>query len=215
MPFFLTSIDIIGVYDSGFDQVFQNARPLKATVRESSRPMEHPLENNQIITDYRIILPIEITLPVMITSLFYSDTYQEIKNLYLNAELLSVQTKTQLYPNMIIADLPHDESPEQFDAVPMTIRFKQVIVIAAQSDFAPTNPANSDIQQVGQQNPSGVITPTSGNFATPTGTIVSGVPGATYPNIGPAVTPSQTQYNSSGVATFPTQSGFHGASGSW
>lgn len=208
-----SSADVVGVFDTSFNQVFAQARPLKAEVREVARPMEHPLESGQIITDYRIILPIEIMIPFIVPTPYWRIIYQQISALYQTSTLLSVQTKTSVYQSMIIAEMPHEESPEFYDAIAISIKFKQVILVSPSEspstppNFAPSNPANQNTQQSGQQNPSVVYTP-NGNFVTPSGIIVSGVQGVSQPNIGPPITLDQQQYNTSGVATLQTQSGF-------
>lgn len=152
-PIFPSSVDSVAVYDTNFNQLFPNARPIKALVRQNARAMEHPLENGQIITDYRIILPTEIELGVIVQAQFYQSTYQEILNNYMNSTLLVVQTKTATYLNMIISEMPHEESPELFDALPMGIRFKQVLLVTQQSTYAPADPLQSNTQTLGEQNP--------------------------------------------------------------
>lgn len=150
---FPASVDAVAVFDTNFNQLFQNARPIKASVRQNARAMEHPLESGQIITDYRVILPIEIEMSVIVMNQFYQSTYQEILNAFLNSTLLTVQTKTATYQNMIIAEMPHEESPELFDALPMGLRFKQVRVVTQDSTFAPADQTQTTTQTLGEQNP--------------------------------------------------------------
>lgn len=143
--------DQVAVFDSNFFQLFPNARPLQAQVRENGRLMEHPLEKGQIITDYRIILPIEIELPMLVTAEFYRDTYQQIKRSFLNSDLLSVQTRADNYQNMVIAEMPHRETPDQFDVLTIYLRFKQVQIVFPTPDFSPADPSQSDTQNLGEQ----------------------------------------------------------------
>lgn len=151
-----SAVDVVGVFDSNFRQLFPGARPLKARVREHSRLMEHPVETGVITSDHRIILPTEIELPVISQSADYMETYQEIKQVYLAATLLTVLTKTGAYPNMLILEMPHDESAEMFDAIAINIRFKQVIFAnSLQSSavqgppYSPADPALSSTVQQG------------------------------------------------------------------
>ncbi len=147
------SADVVGVFDSQFRQVFINARPMKASVRENSRTMEHPLENGQVISDYRILLPIDIDLPMIVSAAFYRDTYAQIRQLFNSAELLQVQTRATNYGNMIIAEMPHEETPEFYDVLTINLHFRQVQIVQASSSFSPADPTEVSTQQRGEQNP--------------------------------------------------------------
>ena len=151
-----SSADTVGVFDSAFNQQFPNARPLLAEIREPKRNMEHPLEKGQIISDYAVILPPEVEIPFMVAPEFARDTYQQIKSLFLNSTLLYVQTVAELYQNMIVAELPHQESPHYFNSIRVPVRFKQVQLVQSQLNFAPADPLNSNTQNLGVQNPASV-----------------------------------------------------------
>src|SRR4051812_11635107 len=88
---FGSNIDIVGIYD-GFNQVFADARPLKALLRETSKIMEHPAETGVTLADHHIINPVEIEIPLIITSDAYTATYQQIKTAFLAPALLTVKT---------------------------------------------------------------------------------------------------------------------------
>lgn len=143
-----SNLDVVAIYD-GFTQVFADARPMKASVRESSRIMEHPAENGVVIADHHIINPVEIELPMLIPVQAYGSTYAQIRQAFVNATNLSVQTRTGVYVNMVVADLPHEESPEAFDAIAMTLRLKQVLLVPGAATYTPADPANQDTVQGG------------------------------------------------------------------
>ena len=155
-------------------QLFANARPMKATVRETSRVMEHPAENGVMIADHHIINPVEIDLALLIPIQFYGSTYAQIRQAFVNAVKLTVQTKTGIYPNMIIADMPHEENPDVYDAIVMTMRLKQVLLAPNPVTFQPLQAANSNTVQTGLQNAVGL--------AQQAVTIASGI--ASYANLG-------------------------------
>lgn len=179
MALFPNNPDKVCVLDAAFNQVFPDARPLQARVIERSQMFDHPIETGQIITDYSIVLPIEIDLPVIVQAGFYRNTYQQIRNLYLNKTLLTVQTNTTNYPNMVIAEMPHEERPELFDALPLTIKFRQVQIVPDPSTYDPADPTQLDTQVLGQQN-GYVITGVATNTGTQTIPSYSSVP----PNAG-------------------------------
>ena len=158
-------VDRVQILDSNFTQVFPYARPLKANVRENSRLLDHPIETGQVITDYSIVLPIEIEIPIIMEALYYADTYQQIRSLYLSKELLTVQTLTENYSNMVIAEMPHAEKPEMFDAISMLLKFREIQINPTASTYSPADPTQNDTVPLGQQS-SYPVTPVNQHGAT-------------------------------------------------
>lgn len=135
--------DSVAVFTQDFDQIFRSARALKAVVKENSRIMDHPLENGSVITDHRIILPIEIELTLILNSFDYPDVYKTIKQFYTNGTLLVVQTRSDIYENQIIAAMPHEEDPEQYNVIPIILTLRQVQFAQPEYGVVPKAPKNS------------------------------------------------------------------------
>ncbi len=149
-------------------EVFPSAQFLKAEVRPESRPMEHPVESGAIITDHRILLPTEIELSAVLSTEDYKDVYKQITTLYVNATLLTVQCRAGTFTNQLIQSIPHTEDAEQYDAILITIKLKQVLIATTPSTSmvspgvnansassavqAPASPTNSNTVQAGLQN---------------------------------------------------------------
>jgi len=133
--------DVVGIFDESFVQVVESARPMRASVQEYSRAMEHPVESGGVVTDWAVIMPVEIALTVFCASEDYRATYQSIKTLWLTRQFLTVQTKTDTYSNMLLVGMPHEEDADQYDMVAMQLRFKEVILISAQ--FQALTPAQA------------------------------------------------------------------------
>jgi hypothetical protein len=146
-----SAIDVIGVYTQDFKQVFPRARPLKAVVKEDSQPMEHPLETGAITTDHRILLPVEIEISALLQADDYRNTYQIIKQIFKNGELLIVQTKVGVFENQLIVGMPHEEDPEMFDAVTIALKLKEVLFTTAQFDIVPRDQTKKSTVDRGQQ----------------------------------------------------------------
>lgn len=125
------SADVVAVFDANFTQVFALARPIKATVNEQQKVMEHPVEDGTVITDHKVIQPIEIELSMLLTSQNYRSVYQQIKQLYLKGTLLTVQTKAASYANMLIYNIPHDEDPTMYNSLAVGIKLRQVQFVTA------------------------------------------------------------------------------------
>lgn len=145
----LGNVDIVGIYD-GASQVFEKARPLKGSVREDSRTMDHPLETGAIITDHHILNPVEIEFPLFIPSQYYITTYQQIKNAYINGTLFSVKTAVNVYNNMFITGISHEEDPEFYSAIIMGMRLKQALFTVPDgssfdANYAPVSPQDQSV----------------------------------------------------------------------
>jgi len=155
-----SAVDVVGIF-SGTSQVFINARPLRAEIRETSKVMVHPVETGVTVADNHIINPIEINISFMIQSQDYSAIYTQIKQSFLAATSFTIQTRTANYANMIIENMPHSETPEVYNAIVMAINFKEVLIIppvsvsttAAPANFSPTSPANSNTVSAGLKYP--------------------------------------------------------------
>lgn len=147
------AVDTVAIFDQNFKQVFPRARALKAVVKEDAKVMEHPVETGAIISDHRIILPIEIELSFILQSEDYIDTYRAIKQYFLNATLMVVQTRAGIYKNQLIASMPHEEDPEQYDAITVAVSLKQVQFAMAQYGIKPKNPSNSTTVDRGNLQP--------------------------------------------------------------
>jgi hypothetical protein len=161
--------DVVAIYDTEtFTQLFPDARPIKATVRETSKVMEHPVETGAMIADHHIINPTEIELSLIISSDAYATAYQQIYDAFVNATNLSVQTRTDVYDNMVVMNVPHEEAPEMYDAIAVALHLREVLFVvpasvaasstssatpAAPANYAPADPANSDTVQSGLQAP--------------------------------------------------------------
>ncbi|EBW5579129.1 hypothetical protein PL246_09500 [Salmonella enterica] len=155
----LTITDVVAVLDSSFRQVFPDARPVKATIKEEAKAMQHPVENGASVVDHRVILPVEIKLSLILAGDAYRDVYQQIRQYWLRGDLLSVQTMTGTYQNMMISGMPHDETPELIDSIPMEISLIEEKIAATKfssssgggAKGAPSSPRDSPTTPRGQQ----------------------------------------------------------------
>lgn len=146
--------DVVCVLDATLSQVFERARPIKAAVKEESKPMEHPLETGAVVTDHRVILPVEIDLSLVLSSGDYRGTYRQIRDLFYKGELLTVQTRTESYRNMTIVSMPHEENADAFDVVMLALALKEAQYVEAQfSEAKVARPRDSRTVARGEQQP--------------------------------------------------------------
>jgi hypothetical protein len=145
--------DTVGVFTSDFNQVFRAARIVDADVDEPAMLMEHPLETGATVTDHRIIKQVKIELSIVLQSRDYKNVYEEIKRIFLAGDLLSVQTRATVYTNQVIAELPHREDPQVYDALTVGLKFKQILFANAKFNVTPKSPSDSDTVTRGQVQP--------------------------------------------------------------
>lgn len=130
--------DVVAVFDNAFNQIFINARPMKASIKETAKVMKHPVESGATVTDHKIILSIAIELPVTLTPQDYVNTYHEIKSIFVGNNTIQVQTNTGLYQSMVLHEMPHEENPEHYDTITMNLKLEQFIIVATKTSAIAT-----------------------------------------------------------------------------
>lgn len=139
--------DVVGIFNQSFQQVFSTARPVKCIVDESAKAMEHPVETGTVITDHIIFLPNEIELQMILPADEYRSVYDQIKQLYKAATVLSVQTRTATYRNMFIYRMPHEENTELFNTIPLSLRLRQILIIQTTTQALPPAAVKDPLDQ--------------------------------------------------------------------
>ena len=145
------AVDVVGVYDVDFNQVFPDARPLKASVSNEALFFKHPLESSATRTDHIIFQPVKISMAVMMSGEDYKSVYQQIKQIYRSQTQLIVQTKTDTYENIYIQSIPHEESPENFDSIIMSLVLEETKLAVTEITFIPEVELDSNTKNRGQQ----------------------------------------------------------------
>lgn len=150
----LFAADSVGVFDQNFNQVFVNARPIKAVIKKSKKVMEHPVETGVTITDHVVINPIEIELSMILNSLDYRNVYAQIENGYNKSTLYTVQTRSGSYSNMLIESMPDEQDPSRFNMIALALKLNEVQFVEAQFAKLPpqqvANKSNASTKQKGE-----------------------------------------------------------------
>ena len=123
----LPQADVIAILDSDGNQILDYSSAIAVDVNESSNFLTHPVENNFVISDGKVINPIVISYDIFFDSENYNRGYDDIKFLYLASERLTIQTRTSEYPDMVITAMPHREDSEVFDALVINIQLEEAI----------------------------------------------------------------------------------------
>ena len=151
--------DTVAVFTSEFVQIFRGARAIKAVVKEQAKVMEHPVESGAVITDHRIIMPVEIELSLILTPATYKETYEDIRQYYLESTLIIIQTRSGIYLNQMINSMPHEEDTNLFNTITLTLGLKQVQFVTAEFTTTPRNPKDTSSIQRGAQQPTAATGP--------------------------------------------------------
>lgn len=115
----------VTIYDSSNQEVLESCSIISCVVQDKSRLMEHPLEMGAKVVDHKVFEPIAITLQIALPVSFYEDQYQQIVQMYKDCEMLSVQTKAQIYSNLQIAAIPHEEKAETIDRLIFNLELRE------------------------------------------------------------------------------------------
>jgi hypothetical protein len=127
------SQDVVGIYDEEFRQLIPEGRPVKATVTEPAKLMEHPLEDGSVVTDHRIIQPTEIELSMIADY----ETYEVFSSIRAQAETIAVQTRSSTYLSMVIESISHDETTDVYDRMAIVLKLKHVEFVETQFQSLP------------------------------------------------------------------------------
>lgn len=168
-PFGTTDVVAVTLF-GGFVPIFPSARPLVATVYEEAKLMEHPLETGATIADHIVFQPVEIEIPFLcIGEASYRSTYALIRATFQMGALLTIRTRTGTYPNMVIAEMPHEESPEMFNGIAIRVRFREAKFVTPKTGLAPTqvkDPKQASTVSRGAQQTRTPSAPTAANVTT-------------------------------------------------
>ena len=144
----------VALYTDGGQEVLADAAIISCKVNDQSKLMEHPIESGAKISDHKVFEPRSMELTVALTSDGYDTEYAELFDLYRECAILSLQTKVQVYNNLQIASIPHEEKVTTMNRLIFNISLKEAIVVTPQFVASQTSykkPADKPTAQVGQQ----------------------------------------------------------------
>ncbi|AZD85013.1 hypothetical protein KS461_10105 [Pseudomonas chlororaphis] len=147
--------DLVAILDAeGFQPLFQTANPMRVTVRETSKLTKFAVEDGTQRTDHRVIDPVEIDLPILLVE-DSRNVFEALRQAWLDGKELIVQTKVRSYPRMMIAEIPHEETPEQGASIPVAVRLQEITVVTPEFGALPprkvSNKAQASTSKKGNQ----------------------------------------------------------------
>lgn len=147
--------DMVAIFNSEtFEQVFVKARPVEASIKMSSKVMTHPLEDGSSVSDHQIFDLIGVDISFLLSTDDYVSVYQSIKTAYEKSILFTIQTKTDVYENMLIQQMPRKESANMFNGVGLNIsfiEFKKIKATISRGIGTPRHSKDAKNQNSGKQ----------------------------------------------------------------
>lgn len=133
-----TTQDLVCILDGdSFEQLFVAASPMRMSVRESKKVTQFAVEDGTIRSDHVVADPVEITIDFVFDAEGARDGYAQIRQAWRENRLVIVQGKVSSYSQMLIADMPHDESPEYGMGIAMPIRLVEWRTVTPQYGSLP------------------------------------------------------------------------------
>lgn len=124
--------------------IFASAEPMRVSVKESKRATKFAVEDGTERSDHVVR---ELT-EIQIDFLLAEDTrnqFETLRQAFDQNKLVTVQTKVRSYENMLIVDLPHDETPELGIAVNVPIRMQEWVEVKPEfGELPPAKVANKN-----------------------------------------------------------------------
>lgn len=150
--------DVVAIVDPDTGaQLFSAAESMKANIGPMSKIMDHPLEDGSPVSDFKIILPVSIELGLLLDANDFDATYAQIYDAFLDSTFLTVRTNADTYENMVIEGLPHDETPDMFGLLAISLRLREIQLVTVQYQALPASqvaaPTDQSTVNRGEQQP--------------------------------------------------------------
>ena len=115
---------LVGIFDNtNFDVLFDDAICTDLKVDDNSSVMSHPLENGSKVSDHQVFDLIKISMVLNLSKKDYNLVFENIDAAYRSSTLLTIQTKVNIYKDMLIEAKPHEEG--NYQGVIMNLSLKQ------------------------------------------------------------------------------------------
>lgn len=93
-------------------------------VKETSTVTKYKVEDGTNRNDHIVYNPTEIVMRVTLAG-EVSQLFNSIKQTYANRDLVTVQTRTDVYADMIVTEIPHEQTGAATDAVTLDVRLSE------------------------------------------------------------------------------------------
>lgn len=118
-------VDITKVYildNDTLQELWAGSDIMSLSISETSKATRYAVEDGTSRNDHVIQNPVEITMNIVLTG-EVARLFQLLKQTYLERNLVTIQTKTDVYTNMLVEEIPHDQDAGMTDGVTVSVRF--------------------------------------------------------------------------------------------
>jgi len=119
---------IVAIYVDN-SEVLVDCDIVECVVNDKAQLMEHPTESGTKISDHKVFQPMELTLTIALPYLNSEKSYDELYSLFRGNAVITVQTKAQVYKNLQIISIPHEERAGAIDRLFFKISLKEAIIV--------------------------------------------------------------------------------------
>ena len=148
--FLPSSQQLVGIYDNtNFGILFDAAICTGLKVHDNSSVMSHPLENGSKVSDHQVFDLIEISMVLNLSKKDYNLVFENIDTAYRSSTLLTIQTKVNIYKDMIIESKPHVEG--NYQGIIINLSFIQFNAVSDVVVYNPQFEADSNTIKKGLQ----------------------------------------------------------------
>ncbi|MBO4555586.1 MAG: hypothetical protein J5706_02415 [Elusimicrobiales bacterium] len=145
-----------------------NAAIMKARIEDTSQLMKYPCEDGVEITNHQVQNPVRITIELTMPAYFYGPIVKELKKYKQEGTFLSVHVHDSgnstfaeiaefiggeegIYSNMVVKDIPHDETPERADRITYNITLEQCLLVRNEAKPQTAEAADSSTTDTGNK----------------------------------------------------------------
>ena len=131
------------------DTILQGFKVIDARSDRPTRVNKTPIETGVINIDNKVIDPIKVVVVGLVNQEDWEDVndYLDRKLVDRSFTFMSVQTKFDIFDNLILSKINSRETPDKYDVGEVTLTFTEILLDDAKG--TPSNSENSDTQNNG------------------------------------------------------------------
>ena len=149
--FLSSSEQLTGIFDNDtYEQLFADAICTSLNIKDTSQLMTHPLEDGSKTADHQVFDLIKISMILQLSKINYNIVFENIDTAYRSSTLLTIQTKVNVYKNMLIESKPHVESSKS--GIIINLDLTQFNVLSTDTVYNPKFDKDKSTAKKGIQN---------------------------------------------------------------
>lgn len=118
----MTDITPVIILDNdSLEELWEGSDIMSVSVSETSKATRYAVEDGTNRNDHVIKNPVEISINMMLVGKI-AQLFQLLKQTYLEHKLVTVQTKTDVYTNMLVEGIPHEQDTGMTDGVTVNVK---------------------------------------------------------------------------------------------